>query len=31
MIITIGRQHGSNGHDIAKALAASLGYACYDK
>ena len=31
MIITIGRQHGSNGHDIARALAASLGYACYDK
>ncbi len=31
MIITIGRQHGSNGHDIARALAAELGYACYDK
>ena len=31
MIITLGRQHGSNGHDIAKALAAELGYHCYDK
>jgi Cytidylate kinase len=31
MIITIGRQHGSNGHDIARALAQELGYACYDK
>ena len=31
MIITIGRQHGSNGHDIARALAGQLGYACYDK
>ena len=31
MIITIGRQHGSNGHDIARALAAELGFACYDK
>ena len=31
MIITIGREHGSNGHDIARALAAALGYACYDK
>ncbi|MDD6090001.1 MAG: cytidylate kinase-like family protein [Clostridiales bacterium] len=31
MIITIGRSHGSNGHDIARALAAELGYACYDK
>ena len=31
MIITIGRQHGSNGHDIARALASELGYACYDK
>lgn len=31
MIITIGREHGSNGHDIARALAAELGYTCYDK
>ncbi len=31
MIITIGRQHGSNGHDIAIALAYRLGCACYDK
>ena len=31
MIITIGRSHGSNGHDIARALAAELGYACDDK
>lgn len=31
MIITLGRQHGSNGHDIAKALAQELGYKCYDK
>ncbi len=31
MIITIGRQHGSNGHDIARALAKELGYKCYDK
>ncbi|MBQ9685177.1 MAG: cytidylate kinase-like family protein [Oscillospiraceae bacterium] len=31
MIITLGRQHGSNGHDIARALAAQLGYNCYDK
>lgn len=31
MIITLGRQHGSNGHDIARALAAELGYSCYDK
>ena len=31
MIITIGREHGSNGHDIARALAEQLGYACYDK
>lgn len=31
MIITIGREHGSNGHDIARALAGQLGYACYDK
>ena len=31
MVITLGRQHGSNGHDIARALAAELGYECYDK
>ena len=31
MIITLGRQHGSNGHDIARALADALGYTCYDK
>ena len=31
MIITIGREHGSNGHDIARALAADLGYTCFDK
>lgn len=31
MIITIGRQHGSNGHDIARALAKEMGYKCYDK
>ena len=31
MIITLGRQHGSNGHDIARALATRLGYSCYDK
>ena len=31
MIITIGRQHGSNGHDIARALSAQLGIPCYDK
>lgn len=31
MIITVGRQHGSNGHDIARALAKELGYICYDK
>ena len=31
MILTIGRQHGSNGHDIARALAAELGCPCYDK
>ena len=30
MIITIGRQHGSNGHDIARALSAELGIPCYD-
>lgn len=31
MIITIGRQHGSNGHDIARMLAAQMNYTCYDK
>lgn len=31
MIITLGRQHGSNGHDIARALAEELGFPCYDK
>ena len=31
MIITIGREHGSGGHEIARALAQELGYACYDK
>ena len=31
MILTIGRQHGSNGHDIARALSAELGIPCYDK
>ncbi len=31
MIIAIGRQHGSGGHDIALALAEDLGYQCFDK
>jgi len=31
MIITIGRQHGSGGHMIAKTLAADLGIKCYSK
>lgn len=31
MIITIGRQHGSGGHDIARALAKELAVSCYDK
>lgn len=31
MIITLGRQHGSNGHEIARALALSLDYRCFDK
>ena len=31
MIITIGREHGSNGHLVARALADALGYVCYDK
>ena len=28
MIITIGREHGSNGHDIARELARQLDYQC---
>lgn len=31
MIITIGRQHGSNGHLIARGLAEELGFRCLDK
>lgn len=31
MIITIGRQHGSSGHDIARILARELNLNCYDK
>lgn len=31
MIITIGRQHGSNGYLIAKSLADRLGYFCMGK
>ena len=31
MIITIGRQHGSSGHDIARVLARELNMNCYDK
>jgi len=31
MIITIGRQHGSNGHLIAQALADQLSIPCYSK
>ena len=31
MIITIGREHGSGGHEIARALAEALGCECYDK
>ena len=31
MIITVGRQHGSGGHDIARALAEALEISCYDK
>ena len=31
MIITIGREHGSKGHEIAKKLADELGMKCYDK
>ena len=31
MIITIGRQFGSGGHEIGRRLAAELGYELYDK
>ena len=31
MIITIGRQFGSGGHEIGRRLAAALGYELYDK
>ena len=31
MIITIGRQHGSNGHAVAQALADKLSIPCYSK
>ena len=31
MIITIGRQHGSNGHAVAQALADQLSIPCYSK
>lgn len=31
MIVTIGREHGSGGHDIARALSKELGYTCFDK
>lgn len=31
MIISIGRQHGSGGRDIARLLARELGIKCYDK
>ncbi|MBR1456197.1 MAG: cytidylate kinase family protein, partial [Oscillospiraceae bacterium] len=31
MIITVGREHGSNGHLIAHALAQQLQYRCFDK
>ena len=31
MVITLGRQHGSNGHLIAKKLAEELNYRCFDK
>ena len=30
-VIVIGRQFGSGGHDIGKALAEKLGYAFYDQ
>ena len=31
MIISIGRQHGSGGREIARLLARELGIKCYDK
>ena len=31
MIITIARQHGSSGREIARALAEALGIQCFDK
>ena len=31
MIVTIGRQHGSDGHAVADALAKELGVPCYSK
>ena len=31
MLITIGREHGSGGHDIARRLAEALQIPCYDK
>ena len=31
MIVTIGRQHGSDGHAVAEALAKKLGVPCYSK
>ena len=31
MLITIGRQHGSSGREIARLLAEKLNYKCYDK
>ncbi len=31
MIVTVGREHGSNGHIIARTVAEMLGYQCYDK
>ena len=31
MIVTIGRQHGSNGREIAELLAKKLNVKCYDK
>ena len=31
MIISIGRQHGSGGREIARLLARALGIKCYDK
>ena len=31
MLITIGREHGSGGHDVARILARDLDIPCYDK